>query len=583
MRLDWTFWLPLLAGLALAIGLRARPSSAEVDEVHRAPATHGETQLPAAHYRLFLGLLIVLGLGVRLWLFGHLAAEPTGETLALVRACDLPQSMEADNIGAQAHAPLHSLLLRVFILLFEPLSGGGLGLLELRLPNLVLAALSILLTARLGRTVGSPVAGLAAATLVAFAPFVLIMSVPQESYLLEAVTALWFCDRVVAYVVLRRPAHQTLVLSAALAMWSGYLNALVVGPLGCVALAVMWRRHERGRAAVTALATLLLVLPVLLPALRALSVYVTLAGSEGLSPEEAAERARQLNHPLMDNASTFSRGRFWPALIRISEALFGQMWWLVFVGAGGLMLARRWLSLALAAPLSLFAATGCFIVLNPQNYALTLPYFALTAACGLDALAGLVVPLRFRTVARVSLQLAALAPALWLAHLALPVSGPGSRYELRFVFDAHPAELIRLVRENPSAPVLTYEASDYGFVNQYLCAEVTQACKRASCMMQGGDRKALGSALALVERGRTRTMLVNRDGPIAGRELFEAVRAVVGTPEIVASGFIVLRPAKLVDRPPALTVLDGHLRERCPEIASYQSVGVLWCRPGTRL
>jgi len=113
----------------------------------------------------------------------------------------------------------------------------------LRAPNLLLAVAQIALIAVLGRRLGAPRAGLAAAFLLAVLPFGVRVAVMQESYLLDAVLTAWILERLVA--ALTSDARLLgLAVAGGLLAWNGWLGGpvLVLSGLALLAASVRARR-----------------------------------------------------------------------------------------------------------------------------------------------------------------------------------------------------------------------------------------------------------------------------------------------------------------------------------------------------
>ena len=215
--------------------------------------------------RLRLTVLVAVALGLRLFVARHL---PPGD-LELEsfptdsRFWDLTHVL-GTLVGLPPpntfHAPLLPSLLQPWFLLGNALEVGG-QVLWLRLPNLVLAAAMVWLLLRLGEALRNPRAGWLAAILFGLTPSLIHLSVPQGHYFLEMVACTWFIERVAVSAVKGRAVHRSLALAGAVALWSGFMAALVVGPGILIHAILTWRRGDRRRALATILLAAALVAP----------------------------------------------------------------------------------------------------------------------------------------------------------------------------------------------------------------------------------------------------------------------------------------------------------------------------------
>lgn len=162
------------------------------------------------------------------------------------------------------HAPLLDSILQGWSVIGDALGVGG-GVLWLRLPNMLLSGLLVWLLLRLGEALGDARIGWIAGATFAASPLLIQISVPQGHYFLEMVAVTWFLERLASRVIARRPGHRTLAVAAALALWSGSLAAVVVGPGLLVHTIHTWRRGDRRRA----LGVLFLVLALTAPVVGA--------------------------------------------------------------------------------------------------------------------------------------------------------------------------------------------------------------------------------------------------------------------------------------------------------------------------
>ncbi len=161
-----------------------------------------------------------------------------------------------------SHAPPYRLALTPWMRLGLTLEVQDL-LLWMRLPNVLLSGGVMLLFIHIGRNIGVLAVGFGAAAIFGLAPVLVQFSSCQSYYFLEIVTATWFLERLTAYIEGGRPVHRTLALSAALAVWTGYM-AIPLLIVGAVAyLAVAWRRGETRSALAGGLLLLAMTAPIL--------------------------------------------------------------------------------------------------------------------------------------------------------------------------------------------------------------------------------------------------------------------------------------------------------------------------------
>ena len=216
--------------------------------------------------RLRLAVLVAVALGLRLFVARHLLPGdleleifPTDSRLwDLTHVLGTLVGLPPPNTF---HAPLLNSLLQPWFFLGNALGVGG-QVLWLRLPNLVLAAAMVWLLLRLGEALDAPRAGWLAAILFGLTSTLIHLSVPQGHYFLEMVACTWFLERLAVSAVKGRAVHRSLVLAGAVALWSGFMAALIVGPGILIHAILTWRRGDRRRALATILLAAALVAPV---------------------------------------------------------------------------------------------------------------------------------------------------------------------------------------------------------------------------------------------------------------------------------------------------------------------------------
>lgn len=236
-----------------------------------------------------------------------------------------------DNYGP----PLQPSLFRIWVRLCGVL-GLGLELHWLRLPNLILGFWLIVSMIRLGHTVKAPWAGFWAAFLLSFLVVPFEIGSLQAHYYLEMVTTTWFLERWVQYIVARRAVYRSLAFSAVLAMWSGYMPVLIVGP------GMVWFLIESGRRSQirSGLLTLLAITsgfaPILGTALDQALAFLTFSDAS-IFPASSLELAGQVwGHPIQDSKMSFPS-----ALVRgITGLLQIHAAWLIVLGLSLVNLSR---------------------------------------------------------------------------------------------------------------------------------------------------------------------------------------------------------------------------------------------------
>ncbi len=179
------------------------------------------------------------------------------------------------------HTPLLPTFLDGWFPIGDALEMGG-DIIWLRLPNLLLAAALILLFLRIGRGLGVPAAGWGAAAVFTLSPTLAPLSVYQGHYFMEMVSVTWFCERLVRYVVEKHAVHRSLAAAAVLALWTGYMAALVVAPGMLMYLVVAWRRGERRRGLAALLVVAALYGPIASSALDTVFDFLTISVTDNV-------------------------------------------------------------------------------------------------------------------------------------------------------------------------------------------------------------------------------------------------------------------------------------------------------------
>jgi hypothetical protein len=200
------------------------------------------------------------------------------------------------------HAPLLDSLLQGWSGIGDALGVGG-ELRWLRLPNVVLSGVMVWLLVRLGEALGDARIGWIAGATFAASPLLIQFSVPQGHYFLEMVAVTWFLERLASCVVAGRPAHRSLAIAAATALWSGFLSAVVVGPGLLVHMVRCWRQGDRRRGLSALLLVLALTAPVIGTAFSNALDMSVIARHTSPTPAANAALAAVYGHTPMEPAA----------------------------------------------------------------------------------------------------------------------------------------------------------------------------------------------------------------------------------------------------------------------------------------
>ncbi|MFH1531490.1 MAG: hypothetical protein ABIK09_12250 [Pseudomonadota bacterium] len=309
------------------------------------------------------------------------------------------------------HAPLLVSLLQGWSLLGDALGVGG-QLLWIRLPNLALAGLMVWLLLRLGEALGDSRTGWIASVVFAVSPVLVYLTVPQGPYFLEMVTTTWFLERLATCAVAGRPAHRSLAVAAALALWSGFLSALVVGPGLLLHGILAWRRGDRRRALGVIFLTLALTAPIVG---TALSNTLDMASISRAIPGDSSTEA--------GFAAIYGHRSLEPAAAGISDAI-RMIWNLVCAVVGVLAAApmvlalllypvvRRWEGLLPPLILLVFAALGTFLPIRLINLLPVIPLILVGGIRGTLLVTDRLLPRVRRSAVAVGLSACILAGSL---------------------------------------------------------------------------------------------------------------------------------------------------------------------------
>jgi len=255
--------LLLLLPLA-ALGFLLLRRSSTTPQAPRPAAPRASPETPRS--RIGLAVLVSSAIGLRLLVARHLGPgdfelENFPRDLDLWALVHVLGSFVHPPPPQTFHAPLLDSLLQGWSVLGDALGIGG-QLLWLRVPNLALAGLMVWLLVRLGEALGDRRVGWISAAVFAVSPLLIQLSVPQGHYFLEMVATTWFLERLATCVRRGRPAHRSLAVAAAVALWSGFLSAVIVGPGLLIHGLRTWRRGDRRRALGVLLLAFALTAPV---------------------------------------------------------------------------------------------------------------------------------------------------------------------------------------------------------------------------------------------------------------------------------------------------------------------------------
>ena len=236
------------------------------------------------------------------------------------------------------HTPLLPSLLDGWFVLGEACEMGG-DIIWLRLPNLLLAAALILMLVRIGRSLGTPAVGWAAAAVFAVSPTFAPLSVYQGHYFLEMVTVTWFWERLACYALTRRPIHRSLAAAAAIALWSGYMAVVVVLPGMLVYLVLATRRNQRRQGLAAVLVVAALYGPIATAALETASDFLMISVSESLGHAAAEGLSAIHGHTPMSIEAPNLAGFLWFP-VETGGVVFGETIAVLALAAFALALAR---------------------------------------------------------------------------------------------------------------------------------------------------------------------------------------------------------------------------------------------------
>lgn len=357
----------------------------------RRPPVDGESRRPSRRTLWILLGLLSVALGLRALLMPTL---PPGtyelENVPYDRVLDeLTDQIGFEPLRTKVYHNFHTPLLPTFLDAWFPLGdaiGMGGSIVWLRLPNLFLAAALILLLVRLGRSLGVPAAGWGAAAVFAMSPTLAPLSVYQGHYFLEVVTVTWFCERLAAYTLGGRAVYRSLAAAAAVALWTGYMAALVVAPGMVVFMVVAWRRGAREQGLATALVVAALYGPIATAALETAADFLVISVVDNIDHAVAEGIfAVHGHHPMRVEAPGLAGFMDFP--MDTAGILFGQV-------AAGVALAGALLALALR-PRSawfpvlimiLFAALSTRMAARWVNFTAVFPFLLLAPLWGAAAL-----------------------------------------------------------------------------------------------------------------------------------------------------------------------------------------------------
>lgn len=335
--------------------------------------------------------------------------------------------------------PLHSILLKIWILILGDL-GLGLDQHWLRFPNIALQIWLIISLIRIGRTLQAPWAGLWSAFLLSFLLAPLATGTLQEHYLLEMVFTTWFLERWVRYVVAREAVFRSLAVSALLAMWSGYMTTLIVGPGLVWFLIEAIRRGQIRSGLLTLLGVTLGLAPILTSTIEQAMLFLTISNAPSI-PDSAKDMAGQVwGHPV-----EVSRDSFFQALHNGVRGLFQiHSAWLVVFGLLLIYLIRIPVFYGMLIMVVVFFLGDAYLLTSIRNHTAIWPILVLLPLWSLER-----ILLRSRRPGRL-LQVVGVALLMvtnWIQPVHLP-SGflPGGDIrEISATIEASPAPDRRVV------------------------------------------------------------------------------------------------------------------------------------------
>lgn len=526
--------------------------------------------------RAALGVVMSLG---GAWLLHQMATQSSGqgEYFAVERARGLLDLGGGEQLASEIHGPLYALISVPWRALGDALH-TRLGLLWMRLPYLPLSLAAMALLARLGRVVGAPRAGVAAAAMFAGLQLPMELAVTAQNYLVEVVCGLWFTDRVAAFAAgERRP--WLLSLSAAVALAAGYMNALVILP----GLLLVTATLVRGRAWSTlwdcARDSVLFNLPVLPRALGAAWHYAALSVAH--NQRHDVDLARAVHHDAIPLDGSFGGGELTAAAARLCVALFGAL--ALVPPLGVLALPARPGPGAYA-----LAVIGCFLVastrvsLQLQNYGAVLPFVILWTVVGVEALLDRVLAAtRLSPSARGAAASAAMA-AFTLAALA---AGQGTDATLSMPFltliDGDERPLREALASAPhNTPLLMYQRAHWDIPMHAVCRGTSGATATMNCVLGLFDDRAAGAWHVFRANGREVAHRPYRDGfsSQCSPEMVAAVDALARRPAW-RRGWLVLRGELEPVAQPSCEPLGARFDRECSVVRRLRHGTVLRC-PG---
>jgi len=378
-----------------------------------------------------LGLMILAAMGLRVFMaYGAPIGEYELDSLYPVDLDDLLVILglgDADPGGLEEwgmHLPLHRVALTPWLHLGLALDVGDL-LSWIRLPNVLLSGWVMWLLHRIGRHIEAPAVGWGAAAVFGFTPLLIQFSACQWHYFVEVVAVTWFLERLLACVAAGRPGHTTLAISAAVAVWAGYMT-LPILLLGLIAYAWTVVRRGQGRRVLGAgLLFLALTAPLLPLMIETVLFYREVSGTTAGGAEGQGWLLFYFGHDHLGSTPSgfHEAARF---LAEGTQMFFGAAGWLVLVMSGMLVLSRpRW-GLLILGMFGLYVALFLTLYTRWINFTPMIPLLILTplwAAVGLEKLPKVRIP-----------HAATLAPAV-LAAILVIASAIGS-----------PDDQIRLLR-----------------------------------------------------------------------------------------------------------------------------------------
>jgi len=299
-------------------------------------------------------------------------------------------------------APLSTWLLHLWLNLLDWL-GFGFNIVLFRLPNVFLTVFTVILLIRIGRIAGTRTVGIGAAFLFVFLPSTIRISVYWGNYFPEMVMTLWFVERLASYLIEGRSVHRSLAVTAALALWTGFMSALAVVP-GLLTYALVSARRRRIRELLASfLLFAALTTPIIITVMDRAVGYSRLSNPTAERHDPNASR----DHPSLPlvEKDIVAFATF-PYRVMVGDVYGyrnhpdepGMVATLVgLLGIAMFVVSRRLCSVYPVVVIILFSAADCLIYLRYQNLTVLWPFMLLMPMLGLDSVSRRVAGVRIGT------------------------------------------------------------------------------------------------------------------------------------------------------------------------------------------